>query len=189
MLVCSVLSKTHLPKDRQMETYRKLDNNQSSEILYFLEGLIEVVNVEGKFTFDLMCDKEIYNAPICYQHKEQALRAAKFQALKSVLVASPYWVVSCMWGSDRILLQSDESLEFFDDCRLQENKNYFENPVIRQELLRNLKWRPKGIETKIRLINKSGEFLEGKDTLQLIDLGLDTWVTLETLVPTDFTAS
>ncbi len=172
-----------------MKTSKKLDNSQDSEIFYFLDSLIELVNVEGVSTFDLMCGKEVYNAPIHYHHKEQALRAAKFQALKSVLVASPYWVVSCMWGSDRVLLQSDESLEFFGDCCLQENKKYFENPVIRQELLRNLKWRPKGIETKIRLINKSGEFLEGKDTLQLIDLGLNTWVTLETLVPTDFTAN
>jgi hypothetical protein len=172
-----------------MEVSRKLDNSQSSEILYFLDGLIEIVNVEDKFTFDLMCDEEVYNAPIHYTDKAQALRAAKFQALKSVLVASSYWVVSCIWHSDRIILQSDESLQFFGDCRLQENKRYFETPIVRQELRRNLKWRPSGIETKIRLINESGEFIEGKDTLQLIDLGLDTFVTLETLIPTDFAAS
>ncbi len=87
------------------------------------------------------------------------------------------------------MLQSDESIKFFGQCRLQENKEYFESPTVRQELLRNLKQHPNGIETKIRLINKSGEFIEGKDTLQLIDLGLNTWVTLETLIPTEFTTN
>jgi hypothetical protein len=173
-----------------METSKKLDNGQESEIFYFLDSLIEIVGTdEGKFKFDLMQGREVYNSPKPYSCKELALRSAKFQALKSVLIASPYLAVSCTWGSDRVLFQSDESVQFFGDCRFQESKKYFENPVIRQELLRNLKWRPQGIETKIRLINKSGEILEGKATLRLIDLGLDTFVTLETLIPTNSTTS
>lgn len=173
-----------------METSSKLDNYQASDILYFLESLIEIVNTpEGKFSFDLIHGREIYNCSTHYKYKEQALRAAKFQALKSLITVSPHWVASCNWGSDRILIQSDESISFFGDCRFQQAEKSFESPLIRQELLRSLKWRPQGIETKLRLVNKTGEFLEGKDTLKLIDLGLDTFVTLETLIATDFAAS
>lgn len=178
------LYRQHLPQDRFMEISSKLDNSQSSDILYFLESLIEIVNTEeGKFSFDLMCGREVFNCSSHYEHKEEALRAAKFQAVKCVVTGSPYWMASCIWESDRILLQSDESVSFFGDCRFQPTERYFESLLIRQELLRNLKWRPQGIETKLRLINESGEFLEGKDTLKLIDLGLDTFVTLELLVP------